>query len=61
MVTAPQDSIPMEMLENYFLQEEPQPKKRGLRDLFGMSRGGKIEEYGHGGLIDMNPSSRRIL
>ena len=61
MVTAPQDSIPMEMLENYFLQEEPQPKKSGLRGLFGMSKGGKIEEYGHGGLIDMNPFNRRIL
>ena len=27
----------------------------------GYSKGGKIEEYGHGGLIDMNPFSRRIL
>ena len=51
MVTAPQDSIPIEMLKNYFLQEEPQPEKRGLRGLFGMSKGGKVEGYNQGGYI----------
>tara|TARA_R110002167_G_C12581886_1_gene643510 strand:- start:33 stop:1187 length:1155 start_codon:yes stop_codon:yes gene_type:complete len=61
MVTAPQDSIPIEMLKNYFLQEEPQPEKRGLRGLFGMSKGGKVEGYNQGGLIDMKQFGRRIL
>ena len=31
------------------------------RRLRGYEDGGQIEEYGHGGLIDMNPFSRRIL
>ncbi len=32
-----------------------------MRRQRGYDEGGKIEEYGHGGLIDMNPFSRRIL
>ena len=40
---------------NLDFMEAAQRRLRGYKD------GGQIEEYGHGGLIDMNPFSRRIL
>ena len=40
---------------NLDFNEAAQRRLRGYKD------GGQIEEYGHGGLIDINPFSRRIL
>ena len=44
MATTPQDSIPAAMIANYFSEEQPQAKKRGLRALLGMQDGGPVEE-----------------
>ena len=42
MATTPQDSIPAAMIANYFSEEQPQAKKRGLRALLGMQDGGAV-------------------
>jgi len=42
MATTPQDSIPAAMIANYFSEEQPQAKKRGLRALLGMREGGEV-------------------
>ena len=44
MATTPQDSIPAAMIANYFSEEQPQAKKRSLRDLLPFNTGGPVNE-----------------
>jgi len=45
MSSAPQDSIPSDMVENYF----DKPKSNFLQKLFGKQEGGEIKKYQEGG------------
>jgi hypothetical protein len=76
MATAPQDSIPASMIDNYFSEEEPQSEKRGWRDLLGMqmggmapggvsnalpyNMGGPVMQYNVGGSIGQQPLSYQL-
>jgi len=58
----PQDSISFEMAQQ-ILNPESQNKnnKKGLMSMLGFNKGGQVEEYKGGGLINMNSYARRIL
>ena len=59
MASAPQDSIPSHMVENYF--DKPS-KLKGLKSLLGIGKqqGGSISPYNLGGSVTQQPMAYQL-